>query len=50
LIRVSVALSGTGLNLLTGYAGQLSVGTAAFMSVGADTAYNVALRVPECGS
>jgi branched-chain amino acid transport system permease protein len=41
-----LSLAGIGLNLLTGYAGQLSVGTAAFMSVGAYTAYNVALRVP----
>jgi branched-chain amino acid transport system permease protein len=34
-----------GLNLLTGYAGQLSLGTAAFMAVGAFAAYNFNLRV-----
>lgn len=41
-----LSLAGIGLNLLTGYAGQLSVGTAAFMSIGAYTAYNIALRLP----
>jgi branched-chain amino acid transport system permease protein len=40
-----LSLAGIGLNLLTGYAGQLSVGTAAFMAVGAYTAYNVELRI-----
>jgi branched-chain amino acid transport system permease protein len=40
-----LSLAGVGLNFLTGYAGQLSVGTAAFMAVGAYTAYNVALRL-----
>eukprot|EP01037_Dinobryon_pediforme_P019340 gene19340-19744_t len=35
-----------GLNLLTGYAGQLSLGSAAFMAVGAFAAYNINLRVP----
>ena len=35
-----------GLNILTGYAGQLSLGTAAFMAVGAFAAYNFVLRVP----
>jgi branched-chain amino acid transport system permease protein len=40
-----LSLAGIGLNVLSGYAGQLSVGTAAFMAVGAYTAYNVALRV-----
>ena len=29
------ALAATGLNILTGYAGQLSLGTGAFMGVGA---------------
>src|SRR5476649_3088342 len=38
--------AGLGLNLLTGYAGQLSLGTAAFMAVGAYAAYNLQLRVP----
>jgi branched-chain amino acid transport system permease protein len=40
------ALAALGLNLLTGYAGQLSLGTAAFMAVGAFAAYNFMLRVP----
>jgi branched-chain amino acid transport system permease protein len=40
------ALATIGLNLLTGYAGQLSLGTAAFMAVGAFAAYNFILRVP----
>ncbi len=40
------ALATLGLNLLTGYAGQLSLGTAAFMAVGAFAAYNYMLRVP----
>lgn len=41
-----LSLAGLGLNLLTGYAGQLSVGSAAFMAVGAFATYNLALRVP----
>src|SRR6266576_1046781 len=40
------SLAALGLNLLTGYAGQLSLGTAAFMAVGAFAAYNLMLRVP----
>lgn len=40
------ALAALGLNILTGYAGQLSLGTAAFMAVGAFAAYNVHLRIP----
>ena len=40
------ALAALGLNILTGYAGQLSLGTAAFMAVGAFTAYNLMLRIP----
>lgn len=40
------ALATLGLNILTGYAGQLSLGTAAFMAVGAFAAYNFVLRVP----
>ncbi|HSS69932.1 MAG TPA: branched-chain amino acid ABC transporter permease [Casimicrobiaceae bacterium] len=40
------ALATVGLNLLTGYAGQLSLGTAAFMAVGAFAAYNCLLRLP----
>ncbi|OLU35406.1 branched-chain amino acid ABC transporter permease [Pseudomonas sp. PA27(2017)] len=40
-----LSLAGLGLNLLTGYAGQLSLGSAAFMAVGAFAAYNVELRI-----
>jgi len=40
------ALAGLGLNLLTGYAGQASLGTAAFMAVGAFATYNFMLRLP----
>ena len=42
-----MALAGLGLNLLTGYAGQASLGTGAFMSVGAFATYNVLLRLPD---
>lgn len=40
------SLAGLGLNLLTGYAGQLSLGSAAFMAVGAFATYNALLRIP----
>ena len=40
------SLAALGLNILTGYAGQLSLGTAAFMAVGAFATYNFVLRVP----
>lgn len=40
-----LSLAGLGLNLLTGYAGQLSLGCAAFMAVGAFAAYNFQLRI-----
>jgi branched-chain amino acid transport system permease protein len=40
------SLAALGLNILTGYAGQLSLGSAAFMAVGAFGAYNFMLRVP----
>jgi len=39
------SLAAVGLNILTGYAGQLSLGTAAFMAVGPFAAYNINLRV-----
>jgi len=39
------SLAAIGLNILTGYAGQLSLGTAAFMAVGAFAAYNVVIRI-----
>jgi branched-chain amino acid transport system permease protein len=41
-----LSLAALGLNILTGYAGQLSLGSAAFMAVGAFAAYNFVLRVP----
>jgi branched-chain amino acid transport system permease protein len=41
-----LSLAALGLNILTGYAGQLSLGTAAFMAVGAFMAYNAMLRIP----
>jgi branched-chain amino acid transport system permease protein len=40
------SLAALGLNLLTGYAGQLSLGHAGFMGVGAYAAYNLATRIP----
>jgi branched-chain amino acid transport system permease protein len=43
---VVMGLAGLGLNLLTGYAGLVSLGSAAFMSIGAFATYNLLLRVP----
>jgi branched-chain amino acid transport system permease protein len=40
------SLAALGLNILTGYAGQLSLGTAAFMAVGAFASYNFIARLP----
>ncbi len=40
-----LSLAALGLNILTGYAGQLSLGSAAFMAVGAFAAFNLMLRV-----
>jgi branched-chain amino acid transport system permease protein len=42
-----LALAAIGLNILVGYCGQVSLGTGAFMAVGAYAAYNLALRVPD---
>ena len=39
------SLAAIGLNLLTGYCGQLSLGHAAFMAVGAYAAFNFAVRL-----
>jgi hypothetical protein len=44
---LALSLAALGLNLLTGYAGQVSLGSAAFMAVGAFAAYNFNLRIPE---
>ena len=41
------SLAAIGLNILTGYCGQLSLGTAAFMAVGAFASYNFMLRIPD---
>ncbi|GMV55870.1 MAG: branched-chain amino acid ABC transporter permease [Betaproteobacteria bacterium] len=40
-----LSLAALGLNILTGYAGQLSLGSAGFMAVGAFAAYNFMLRI-----
>ncbi len=42
-----LTLAAIGLNLLVGYCGQISIGHAAFMAVGAYAAYNIALRIPQ---
>lgn len=42
-----LSLAGLGLNLLTGYAGQLSLGAGAFMMVGAYATFALQLRVPD---
>jgi branched-chain amino acid transport system permease protein len=41
------ALAALGLNILTGYAGQLSLGTGAFMGVGAYATYKLITILPE---
>ena len=41
-----ISLAALGLTILTGYCGQLSLGTAAFMAVGAYAAFNFVARVP----
>jgi branched-chain amino acid transport system permease protein len=41
-----LSLAALGLNILVGYCGQISLGTGAFMAVGAYAAYNVHARVP----
>ncbi len=41
-----LAVAAIGLNLLLGYCGQISLGTGAFMAIGAYAAYNLALRLP----
>ncbi|MBO9134627.1 branched-chain amino acid ABC transporter permease [Rhizobium sp. B230/85] len=43
---VVMGLAGIGLNLLQGYTGLVSLGSAAFMAIGAFSAYNFILRVP----
>ena len=41
-----LAIAAIGLNILVGYCGQISLGTAAFMAIGAYAAYNLVVRVP----
>jgi branched-chain amino acid transport system permease protein len=41
-----LAIAAIGLNLLVGYCGQISLGSAAFMAVGAYAAYDVAIWLP----
>ena len=43
---IAMALAGVGLNLLMGYAGLVSLGSAAFMAIGAFATYNLLLRAP----
>ena len=40
-----LALAALGLNILVGYCGQISLGTGAFMAVGAYAAYNLQVRI-----
>jgi branched-chain amino acid transport system permease protein len=40
-----LALAALGLNILVGYCGQISLGTGAFMAVGAYAAYNFMVRI-----
>lgn len=42
-----LSLAAIGLNVLVGYCGQISLGSGAFMAVGAYAAYNFATRIPE---
>ncbi|MBH9577520.1 branched-chain amino acid ABC transporter permease [Inhella proteolytica] len=42
-----LSLAALGLNVLVGYCGQISLGSGAFMAVGAYAAYNFFARVPE---
>lgn len=43
---VILALAAIGLNVLMGYCGQVSLGSGAFMGIGAYAAYNLAIRLP----
>ncbi len=43
---LAMGVAGIGLNLLMGYTGCISLGSAAFMAIGAFSAYNLLLRVP----
>jgi branched-chain amino acid transport system permease protein len=41
-----LSVAAIGLNILVGYCGQISLGTGAFMAVGAYAAYNFTVRIP----
>ncbi len=41
-----LSMAALGLNILVGYCGQISLGTGAFMAVGAYAAYNFHVRIP----
>ncbi|WP_395711276.1 branched-chain amino acid ABC transporter permease [Reyranella sp.] len=43
---VILSLAAIGLNILMGYCGQVSLGSGAFMAIGAYAAYNLAVRLP----
>ncbi|HYR67111.1 MAG TPA: branched-chain amino acid ABC transporter permease, partial [Reyranella sp.] len=43
---VILALAAIGLNVLMGYCGQVSLGSGAFMAIGAYGAFNLAVRLP----
>jgi branched-chain amino acid transport system permease protein len=43
---VILSIAALGLNILVGYCGQISLGTGAFMAVGAYAAYNFSVRIP----
>src|SRR3954470_10251262 len=42
-----MSLAALGVNILVGYCGQISLGSGAFMAVGAYGAYNFFVRIPE---
>ncbi|MCX5592245.1 branched-chain amino acid ABC transporter permease [Alcaligenes endophyticus] len=42
-----LSLAAIGLNILVGYCGQISLGSGAFMAVGAYAAWNFGVRIPE---
>jgi branched-chain amino acid transport system permease protein len=42
-----IALAALGVNILVGYCGQISLGSGAFMAVGAYGAYNFFVRIPD---
>ena len=43
---VIISLAALGVNILVGYCGQISLGSGAFMAVGAYSAYNFFVRIP----